>query len=230
MLQRVALARREFLDRLDLALGEAVEVDVAGVLAVGDHHARGHRMIGAEFAGDGRDDLLTGRRDHHDVAAAQLVVGDQVGGFGEHQGVDDVVQRLGDDRLDLFDVPARAHVRQVGPHAVHLIVVGTGHQEQKLGIGGLEDRLPVQQSLVEKRFAKSEGAGLGDHRFVEIEEGCGAHRTGRLGLLTRRGRGLGGRIGCGHGSKHMLRNAGAGWASLWPCRSPVGRPSWRLTC
>ena len=67
-------------------------------------------MGGAECAGDRRDDLLAGGGDHDDVAAAELVVGDQVGGLGEHQWVDDVVQRLADDRLDLFDVPPGAHV------------------------------------------------------------------------------------------------------------------------
>ena len=42
-------------------------------------------------------------------------------------------------------------------------------------LDGLEHGLPIQQTLVEKRFAKSESAGLGNHRFVEIEERCGAH-------------------------------------------------------
>jgi hypothetical protein len=52
------------------------------------------------------------------------VVGDQLGGFGEHQRVHDVVQRLADDRLHLFDVPTGAHVRDIRAHPIHLVVVG----------------------------------------------------------------------------------------------------------
>ena len=66
------------------------------------------------------------------------MVGGQLGILGEHQGIDDVVQRLGDDRLDLFDVPAGAHARHLGPHAIHLIVVGPRHQEEELRITGLD--------------------------------------------------------------------------------------------
>ena len=91
----------------------------------------------------GRDDLLAGGRDDHHVAAAQLVVGDQFGGLGEDQRVDDVVQRFADDRLDLFDVPTGAHVGDIGAHAVHLVVVGARHQEQELRVGGLQHRPPI---------------------------------------------------------------------------------------
>ena len=95
-------------------------------------------MGGAEGLGDRADDLLAGGRDDDDVASAQLVIGDQIGRLGEDQWVDDVVQRLADDRLDLFDVPPCAHIGDVIAHAVHLVVVGTRHQEEELGVGGLE--------------------------------------------------------------------------------------------
>jgi hypothetical protein len=100
-------------------------------------------MRGPERAGDRGDDLLTRRGDHHDIAAAELVVGDELGGLSEHERVDDVVQRLADDRLDLLHIPARAHVGDVTAHAIHLLVVGTRHQEQKLGIGRLQNGPPV---------------------------------------------------------------------------------------
>jgi len=66
------------------------------------------------------------------------VVGDQVGGLGEYQRVDDFVQGLADDRLDLFHVPAGAHVGDVISHPVHLVVVCARHEEQELGVSGLE--------------------------------------------------------------------------------------------
>ena len=80
-------------------------------------------------ARDRPDDLLTGGRDDDHVAPAQLVVGDQLGCFGKHERIHDVVQRLADHRLDLLDVPARAHRGDVGAHPVHLVVVGAGHRE-----------------------------------------------------------------------------------------------------
>ena len=95
-------------------------------------------MGGAEGLGDRADDLLARRGDDDDVASAQLVVGDQIGGLGEHQRIDDVVQGLADDRLDLLHVPARTHIGDVVAHAVHLVVVGTRHQEQELRVGRLE--------------------------------------------------------------------------------------------
>lgn len=97
--------------------------------------------------------------------------GDQVGGLGEHQRGDDVVQRLVDDRLDLFDVPAGAHVGHVRPHPIHLVMIGTGEQIDELRVAGLEHRAPVEQALSEKRFAERQRAGLGDDRLVQVEEG-----------------------------------------------------------
>lgn len=104
--------------------------------------------------------------DHHNVAAAELVIGDQIGGLGEHQGVDDVVQCLGHDRLHLFHIPARAHVGDVCAHPIHLVVVGAGQQEEELCIARFQDRASVDQALIEERLAEGEGARLGDHGLV----------------------------------------------------------------
>jgi hypothetical protein len=35
-------------------------------------------------------------------------------------------------------------------------VVRTGHHEQELGVGGLEGGAPVDQTLIEERFAERE--------------------------------------------------------------------------
>ena len=53
--------------------------------------------------------------------------------------------RLGDDAMNrwMLDVPPGAHVCHVGPHPVHLIVIGTRHQEQELCVGGLENRASI---------------------------------------------------------------------------------------
>jgi len=75
---------------------------------------------------------------------AQLVVGDEVGGLGEDQRGDDLVQGLLDRGLDLLDVPAGAHARHVRAHPVHLVVVGARHQEDELGVAGLQDTASIQ--------------------------------------------------------------------------------------
>ncbi len=132
--------------------------------------------VAPSAAAIGRDDLLAGGRHHHDVTAAQFVVGDQVGGLREDQRIDDLVQGLTDHRTHLFDVPAGAHVRQVGAHPIHLIVIGPGHEEQELGVGRFEYGAAVQESLIEKRFAERQGARLCDDRLVEVEKCGGADR------------------------------------------------------
>ncbi len=78
----------------------------------------------------GGDDLFTGCRDDDHVAATQSVVCDQFCSFRKDQRIDDVVQSLGDDGTNLFDVPAGAHRGDVGAHPVHLVVIGAGHQEK----------------------------------------------------------------------------------------------------
>ena len=120
---------------------------------------------------------------------------DQVGRLGKHQRRDDVVQGFVDDRLDLLDVPAGAHVGQVNAHPLHLVVVGAGEQEQELGVARFEDGPTVDQTLREEGFAERQRAGFGDDRLVEIEEGGRARsRTGgrRRSLLVS------GRVGDGH--------------------------------
>ena len=131
-------------------------------------------MGGAERAGDGRHHLLSGGRYNHDVAAAQLVTGDQIRGLCEHQRSDDVVQGLVDNRLHLLHLPSGAHVRQMHANAVHLIVVRAGQSEDELGIAGLEHRPAVQQSLGKKGFAECKRARFGDDCLIKIEEGGGA--------------------------------------------------------
>ena len=143
MFERVALAGGELTNRLHLAVAVAVESDLAGVAPVLDNHPGGHGVGGAQRPRDRRDDLLARCRNDDDVSATDLVVGDQVGGLREHEWVDDVVQGLADDRLHLLDVPPRAHIGDIGPHSVHLVVIGTRHQEQELRVGRLENRAPI---------------------------------------------------------------------------------------
>jgi hypothetical protein len=68
------------------------------------------------------------------------------------------VQCLVDDRRHLLDVPAGAHAGDVGAHSVHLVVVGTGHQIEELGVARGEHGPAVEQTLVEEGFAESERA------------------------------------------------------------------------
>ena len=155
-------------------------------------------MSRAQRPGDRRDDLLSRRRDQHDVTAAELVGGDEVRGFAEHQRRHDVMQRFVDDRLDLGDVPTGAHIGHVGTHPVHLVMIGTGEQVDELGVAGLEHSTTVEQSLIEERFAERQCAGLGDDGLIQVEErrgagvrSCGCRRL-RLSLLVR------GRVEDGH--------------------------------
>ena len=194
----------------DLALAVAVERDLAGVLAVLDDHPGGHRVGGAERAG--RSGATISSPDAETTTTSRphsLWSAIRFGGLGEDQRVDDVVQRLVDDRLDLFDVPAGAHIGDVGPHPVHLVVVGARHQEEELGVAGLEHRPPIDQPLIEEGFAESQRAGLRDDRLVEVEERRGANGLPGCRLRLRYGTARGRWVGCGHNAQHRARCAAA---------------------
>ena len=139
--------------------------------------------VAPRCVGDGLHQFDPGCRDDDDVVAVDLVVGDEVGGLGEDQWIDDVVQRLGHDRTHLVDVPPGAHSRQVCPHAGHLIGIGTGEQEKELGVATLQHGTPIQQALVEERLAERERARLREHRLVEVEERGDPSLTG-VGLAV----------------------------------------------
>jgi len=85
-------------------------------------------------------------------------------------GVDQLVQGLGHDRVDLLDRPAGAQRLEVVPHPVHRRLVGALEEVDELREGALQDRAPVDQAALVEGTPEGEGAALGDHRLVQVEE------------------------------------------------------------
>jgi hypothetical protein len=102
---------------------------------------------------------------------ADVVLLDEGGGLVVDDRVDQVVQGLGDDLLDLLDVPAAAERGQVLAHPLHLVVVGAAGEEDELGIGGAQHGPAVDQTALVERLAEGERARLRNDRLVQVKEG-----------------------------------------------------------
>ncbi len=96
---------------------------------------------------------------------------DEGGGLVVDDRIDEVVQRLGDDLLDLPYVPAAAQRGQVRAHPLHLVVVGAAGEEDELGVRGSQDGPAVDQSALVEGLAEGERARLRNDRLVQIKEG-----------------------------------------------------------
>ena len=131
-------------------------------------------MVGAEHLADGFDDFGAGGADDHHVPAGGVVLLDEGGGLVIDDGVDQIVQGLGDDLPYLLHIPAAAQLREVFAHPFHLIVVRTTDQVDELGICGPQYRSSVDEPAVVEGSSEGERARLGDHGLVEIEERRGA--------------------------------------------------------
>src|SRR3954471_14277664 len=104
--------------------------------------------------------------------AVRGVLLDEGGRLVVDDRVDQVVQRLGDDLLDLLDVPAAAECGEVLAHPLHLVVVGAPGEEDELRIGGPQGGPAVDQSALVEGLAEGERARLRNDRLVQVKEGC----------------------------------------------------------
>ena len=89
--------------------------------------------VGADERGDRLDHLQARGREHHDLVAVRPVLGDELGGLGVDQRLDDLVQGLGHDRADLGDLPARAQRGDPPAQGVHRRGVRAGQHDQQAG-------------------------------------------------------------------------------------------------
>jgi len=101
-----------------------------------------------------------------------VVLLDQAHRLVVHQGVDDVVQRVGHDLLDGLDVPPRAELRHELPQLLHLVVVGPADEVDELRVRRPEHRPARDQAASLELPAEGQRARLGDDRLVEVEERC----------------------------------------------------------
>ncbi len=168
----VPLGRGQLLDGLGLRRAVGVVLHLSGEAAVVAHdHPGGHHPVGAEQFTDRLDDLGA-RRGHDDhVAAGGVVLLDEGGGLVVDDRVDEVVQGLGDDLLDLLDVPAADERREVLPRALHLVMVHTADAEDELGVCGPQGGPAVDQSALVEGLAERERARLRNDRLVQVKEG-----------------------------------------------------------
>ena len=57
--------------------------------------------------------------------------------------------------------------------ALSLVVVGSAHEVDELGVGRTQDRAPRDEAARLEGLAEGQRARLGDDRLVEVEEGRG---------------------------------------------------------
>jgi len=100
-----------------------------------------------------------------------VVLLDEGGGLVVDDRVDQVVQGLGDDLLDLLDVPAADERGQVLARPLHLVVVHAADEEDELGICGAQGGPAVDQPALVERLAERERARLRNDRLVQVKEG-----------------------------------------------------------
>ncbi len=101
--------------------------------------------------------------------------------LGEDQWLDDLVERLGDDRIDLCLVPPGHQIEHLIARPLEVVLVCAEKH-----VGDLRDtepyqRAPSKEPRLVQRATERQRRRSGDDRLVEVEECCCGHRCDCIG-------------------------------------------------
>ncbi len=151
-------------------LSVGIELDLAGIPAVGYRHPGRDDAGRPEQRTDRPDHLLPGSTHDDHVPARFLMRGKQPVCLRVNQRDDDLVEVLPDYLPDAVGGPAAAQITHLSPDLLHPAVAGTPEPEHDLGAGAPECLGPADKSVPVKRGRERQRARARDDRLVEIEE------------------------------------------------------------